>query len=304
MFEGFDLRSFDTGEATIRARVGGSGPPVLLLHGHPQTHVMWHLVAPVLARELTVVAADLRGYGGSSKPPSTPDHEPFSKRALARDHVSLMRELGFDRFSVAGHDRGGYSAYRLALDHPERVERLAVLDIVPAGEAWRRADTRFMLGWWHWAFLAQPAPLAERLLAADPEAYYFRGDRTIFHPEALAEYLAAIHDSETRRAMIEDYRANATLDRAADDADRSAGRRIGCPTLLLWARGDDLEELYGDPLAVWRDWADDLQGRGLDCGHYLAEEAPEETAAELLRFFSRAPRAGSQEMDSGTRASD
>jgi haloacetate dehalogenase len=285
MFEGFELSFIDTGEARICVRHGGSGPPVLLLHGHPQTHVMWHNIAPRLARDFTVVAPDLRGYGASSKPPTAPDHEPYSKRAVARDHVAVMRRLGFERFCVAGHDRGAYGAYRLALDHPQRVARLAVLDIVPAGEAWRRADARFMLKWWHWAFLAQPAPLAERLLTPDPEAYYFRRNRQLFEPEALAAYLRAIHDPDTIHAMCEDYRANATIDRRLDDADRAAGRTIECPVLVLWARRDDLEELYGDPLAIWRVWAADVRGRGLDCGHYIAEEAPDEAYTELHAFF-------------------
>jgi haloacetate dehalogenase len=169
LFPGFESQSVDTGESTIRLRIGGSGPPVLLLHGHPQTHVMWRRVAPRLAEAFTVVAADLRGYGDSSKPATTPDHEPYSKRAMARDQIAVMRTLGFERFAVAGHDRGGYCAYRMALDHPDRVERLAVLDIIPAAEAWRRADRRFMVAWWHWAFLAQPEPLPEKLIGADPE---------------------------------------------------------------------------------------------------------------------------------------
>lgn len=285
MFRGFTLSTLETGEASIRVRHGGSGPPLLLLHGHPQTHVIWHEVAPRLAEDFTVVCADLRGYGDSSKPPTTADHEPYSKRAMARDMVAVMRQLGFERFSVAGHDRGGYCAYRLALDHPDRVERLAVLDIVPAGEAWRRANATFMLKWWHWAFMAQPAPLAERLLSADPDAYYFRSGREKFAPEALKEYLRAVHDPETRHAMCEDYRANATYDRAADEADMQAGRRIGCPVLILWGEQDDLEELYGDPLAIWRGWADDVRGRGLACGHHLPEEAPDETYSALHAFF-------------------
>jgi len=205
---------------------------------------------------------------------------------MARDMLALMRELGFERFAVVGHDRGGYVSYRLALDHPKRVTQLAVLDIVPAGEAWRRADDRFMLAWWHWAFMAQPAPLAETLFTANPDAYYFREKRERFHPEALADYLRAVHDPATVHAMCEDYRANATCDRAADDADQETGRWIACPLLVLWAERDDLGDLYGDPLAVWRGWADDVRGRGLDCGHYLAEEAPDEVYAELHSFFA------------------
>jgi haloacetate dehalogenase len=286
VFEGFALEQVDSGEALLRVRHGGSGPPLLLLHGHPQTHVMWHRVAPRLAEEFTVVAPDLRGYGESSAPPTTPDHEPYSKRAMARDGLALMRGLGFERFSVAGHDRGARCAYRLALDHPDRVEKLAVLDIIPTGELWRRADRRVMLGWWHWAFLAQPAPLPERLIGADPDTYYFGGDRSRFHPEALADYLRCARDPETIHAMCEDYRAGATYDFDLDESDRTAGRRIACPVLVLWGRRDDLEELFGDPLAVWREWADDVRGRGLDCGHYLVEEAPDETYAELRAFFA------------------
>jgi haloacetate dehalogenase len=286
VFDGFELDRIDVGEATLRVRRGGSGPPLLLLHGHPQTHVMWHLVAPRLGEEHTVVAPDLRGYGESSKPPTRPDHEPYSKRAMARDAVALMHALGFDRFAVAGHDRGARVAYRLALDHPERVEKLAVLDVIPTGETWRRANRRFMLSWWHWAFLAQPPPLPETLIAADPDGYYFGGDRRLFHPDALADYLRCVRDPETIHAMCEDYRAGATYDFELDEADRTAGRRIACPVLALWGGRNDLEELFGDLLAIWRDWADDVRGRALDCGHYLAEESPGETYAELRAFFT------------------
>ena len=183
-------------------------------------------------------------------------------------------------------ERGSSSAYRLALDHPDQVARLAVLECIPAGERWRRVDARFMLAWWHWAFLAQPAPLPEQLLTATPEAYYFRGNRAVFAPEALAAYLRAVHDPATIHGMCEDYRANATYDRRLDDADRAAGRKLACPILVLWGRQDDTEELVGDPLAIWRAWADDVQGRGMECGHYLAEELPDETYAELHTFFS------------------
>jgi haloacetate dehalogenase len=285
VFEGFTLERIETEEVVLRVRHGGSGPPLLLLHGHPQTHAMWHLVAPRLAEEFTVIAPDLRGYGESSKPATTSDHEPYSKRAMARDAVALMRQLGFERFSVAGHDRGARCAYRLALDHAERVERLAVLDVIPTGETWRRADRRFMLAWWHWAFLAQPEPLPETLIGTDPDAYYFRGDRSRFDQDALAEYLRCACDPATIHAMCEDYRAGATYDFDLDEADRAEGRRIACPVLVLWGRRNNLEELFGDPLAIWREWADDVRGRPLECGHYLAEEAPEETYAELRGFF-------------------
>ncbi|MFN2488241.1 MAG: alpha/beta fold hydrolase [Actinomycetota bacterium] len=285
MFEGFELTSIDTEKAKIRVRHGGSGPPLLLLHGHPQTHVMWHKVAPRLALDFTIVAADLRGYGASSKPPTTDDHEPYSKRAMAHDQVRVMQELGFDSFSVAGHDRGGRCAYRMALDHPERVEKLAVLDIVPTGEVFRHLGTELAFEMYHWFFLAQPHGLPERLISKDPDAYYFHGKRHLFEPEALEEYLRCARDPETIHAFCEDYRAGITFDRALDDADRGR-RKIECPVLALWSGRDYLARSF-DVLEVWRTWADDVRGRALDCGHYLAEEAPDETYEELRPFFSR-----------------
>lgn len=292
MFEGFELTSIDAGEAVIRVHHGGSGPPLLLLHGHPQTHVMWHKIAPRLAQNFTVVATDLRGYGESSKPTTTPDHEPYSKRAMARDQVEVMRKLGFDQFFVAGHDRGGRCAYRMALDHPERVAKLAVLDIVPTGEAFRRADMAFGLGFFHWYFLAQPYPLPERLIEADPDNFYFRHRKQIgagerpayFDAEAFEAYRRAYRDPATIHAMCEDYRAGASIDFETDEADRGK-RRITCPVLALWGRRAEPDKWY-DVLAIWRDWADDVQGQALDCGHYLAEEAPEETYAALRDFLS------------------
>jgi haloacetate dehalogenase len=284
VFEGFRLAFLDSGEATIRARVGGSGLPLLLLHGHPQTHAMWHRVAPRLAEEFTVVAADLRGYGQSSKPPTAHDHEPYSKRAMARDQVAVMRGLGFERFSVAGHDRGGRCAYRLALDHPDCVEKLAVLDIVPKLEMWRRADMDFGLVNWHWYFLAQPHPFPEDVIGCNPDAYYFR-NRDRFDPEALADYLEAVRDPETIHAMCEDYRAGATCDRELDELDFASRRRIACPVLALWSGQDELERWF-DVLDVWRRWADDVRGKPIDAGHFLAEESPDEVAEELLAFFS------------------
>ena len=284
MFEGFELELIDTGEAVLRVRHGGSGPPVLLLHGHPQTHAMWSLVAPRLAEDFTVVAADLRGYGGSSKPETDARHEPYSKRAMARDQVELMRQLGHEHFLLAGHDRGGRCAYRLVLDHPERVEKLAVLDIVPTGDMWRRADMEFGMVDWHWFFLAQPAPFPEEVIGADPDRYYFRGDRSRFEPEALEDYLASVRSPETIHAMCEDYRAGATIDYELDEADRGK-RRIACPVLALWAGRDELGRWF-DVLETWRQWADDVRGRPLDCGHFLAEEAPRETYEELRAFFA------------------
>jgi haloacetate dehalogenase len=286
MFDGFALERVDVGQAVLRVRHGGAGPPVLLLHGHPRTHATWHRVAPPLAGGHTVVCPDLRGYGQSTKPPTTPDHEPYSKRAMARDCLALMHGLGHERFAVVGHDRGAYVALRLALDHPAAVHRLVILDAVPIGEALARCDARFAASWWHWFFLGQTAKPAERVISADPEAWYQTGPAQM-GAEAYADFRRAIHDPATVHAMCEDYRAGLGIDRSHDDADRRAGRRVACPLLVLWAARDDLEELYGDVLGVWRNWADDLRGRALDCGHHLSEEAPEALVAELRAFLSR-----------------
>lgn len=284
MFDGFTLEAIDTGAATLRVRHGGAGPPLLLLHGHPRTHATWHRVAALLADRFTIVAPDLRGYGRSSKPPAGADHAGYSKRAMAGDVVRLMGRLGFERFSVAGHDRGAYVAFRLAMDHPAAVHRLAVLDAIPIGEALRRADARFAASWWHWFFFGQTAKPAERVINLDPDAWY---TATAEHmgDEAFADYRAAIHDPDTVHAMVEDYRAGLTIDRMHDDEDAAAGRRLACPTLVAWARDDDMEDLYGDPLHVWRAWADDVRGVRIDSGHHMAEEAPEQLARELGRFF-------------------
>ncbi len=285
IFEGFAETRIDVGDAELHVRHGGSGPPVLLLHGHPRTHATWHRVAPLLAERHTVVCPDLRGYGRSTGPPTTPDHAPYSKRAMASDAVALMRALGHERFAVVGHDRGSYVALRTALDHPATVTALAVLDGIPIGEALARSDARFAALWWHWFFLGQTAKPAERVICADPVAWYGAGDPDVMGAENHADYLAAIRTPSVVHAMCEDYRAGLGVDRDADDADRAAGHRVGCPTLVLWALHDDMEALYGDPLAVWATWAADLLGRSLDCGHHMAEEAPEELARLLLDFL-------------------
>jgi haloacetate dehalogenase len=288
MFEGFTLSTMDTGEAVINVRHGGSGPGLLLLHGHPQTHVMWHKIAPRLAEQFTVVAPDLRGYGDSSKPPTTPDHTPYSKRAMAQDQLAVMQQLGFDRFFVAGHDRGGRCAYRLALDHPDHVLKLAVLDILPTGEHFRRTTMAFALSYWHWFFLAQPFDFPERLIGADPDYFYLKRHGAtppdFFTPEALAEYRRCWNNPATIHAMCEDYRAGVTVDFALDEADRGK-RRITCPLLVLWGGRGEVGKLY-DVVEIWKDWADDVQGHPIDSGHYLAEEAPDETYAALSAFFA------------------
>jgi haloacetate dehalogenase len=284
VFEGFELERIDVGEAELRVRHGGGGPPLLLLHGHPRTHTTWHRVAPLLAGELTVVCPDLRGYGQSSKPPTTDDHEPYSKRAMARDCVELMRALGHDRFAVAGHDRGCYVAFRLALDHPGSVSALAVLDGVPIGEALARCNAGFAASWWHWFFLGQTSKPAEPIISADPVAWY-RPNRELMGDENHDDIVAAINDPATVHAMVEDYRAGLEIDRAHDDADRAAGRRLQCPVLFAWATRDDMEDLYGDPAAVWRGWADDVSEARIDSGHHMAEEAPEQLAEALAGFL-------------------
>jgi haloacetate dehalogenase len=284
MFEGFSLQYIELPEATLRVRIGGEGPPLLLLHGHPRTHATWHRVAPLLAERHTVVCPDLRGFGQSSKPAESDDHAGSSKRAKARDCVALMRRLGFPRFALAGHDRGAYTAFRTAMDHPDAVTRLAVLDGVPIVEALERCRVEFATAWWHWFFFAQKDK-PERAILADPDAWY-GGSPDAMGAEAYADYRAAIHDPATVHGMLEDYRAGLGIDRAHDEADRRAGRRLACPTLVLWSLRDDLPRLYGDVLAVWRPWCAALQGHAIDSGHHMAEEAPAALAAALLRFFA------------------
>jgi haloacetate dehalogenase len=293
LFEGFAVSDLETPRGNVRARVGGSGPPVLLLHGYPETHLMWHAVAADLAERFTVVAADLPGYGDSFRPPVTEDHVTYSKRALAEDLVAAMARLGHDTFAVAGHDRGGRVAYRMALDHPAVVTRLVVLDVVPTGEVWSRADARFALGYWHWAFLAQPAPLPERLILGDPDGFWIAAERIGMktgdhrYPAAVTTaYRAQLDDPGFVTAMCEDYRAGATIDREHDDADHGT-RTIACPVRSLWAGAGALPRFYDDPLEPWRAFAPELTGRAVqDASHFLVEDAPEEVAAELADFFS------------------
>ncbi len=285
MFEGFALEHVALDDVVLRVRHGGSGTPIMLLHGHPRTHATWHKVAPLLAHSLSVVCPDLRGYGESSKPPTTPDHEPYSKRAMARDCVALMKALGHDRFAVVGHDRGAYVALRTALDHPAAVDRLVVMDAVPIAEALARCGARFAASWWHWFFFGQTAKPAERIINADPDAWYGAGAEQMGE-EAYEDYRRAIRDPQTVHAMMEDYRAGLGIDREHDDEDRRAGRRVRCPTLVLWATEDDMEELYGDVVSIWKEWADDVRGAPIASGHHMAEEAPQELAAELLAFLS------------------
>jgi haloacetate dehalogenase len=283
MFDGFDLERIVLPDATLRVRVGGRGEPLLLLHGHPRTHTTWHRVAPILAEHYTVVCPDLRGFGQSSKPADSPDHAGSSKRAKASDCIALMRQLGFGRFGLVGHDRGSYTAFRTAMDHPDSVSRLAILDAIPIADALARCDARFASAWWHWFFFAH-AEKPERAILADPDAWYGASPDAMGE-ESYADFHAAIHDPATVHGMIEDYRAGLGVDRQHDEEDRSAGRKLSCPLLVLWSARDDLEELHGDILGIWREWTSDVRGHSIDCGHHMAEEAPQELATELAAFF-------------------
>jgi haloacetate dehalogenase len=296
MFPGFESAFVDIGETTIFVRRKGDGPPLLLLHGFPETHLMWHRIAPALADEFTLVCADLRGYGASGKPPSTIDHTAHSKSVMALDMVRMMEAQGFRRFAVAGHDRGARVAYRIALNHTDRVERLAVLDIIPTSEAFERADSRFALNFWPWSLFYQPPPLPERLLASAPEVVVdhalmgWGSDPASFPPEVQGAYVEALRHPEGGHAICEEYRAAATIDFAEDADDRAAGRLIQCPTLVLWADGGPLDMWYqdaGGPLEIWRRWAVEVTGRAIPGGHFFPEANPNDTLAELHAFFAR-----------------
>ncbi|HWL79895.1 MAG TPA: alpha/beta hydrolase [Roseomonas sp.] len=291
IFEGFTLEERMVGGQRLRLRRGGEGPPLLLLHGNPQTHAMWHAVAPVLARHFTVVCPDLRGYGFSGKPGPSADHAPYSKRAMAADLLGLMRQFGHERFRVVSHDRGARVAHRLALDAPEAVERLAVLDIVPTIEHFERTDMAFAMGYYHWFFLAQKHDLPERMILRDVEDWFDlqtsrepKG-RDFFHPEARADYLAALRQPGTVTAICEDYRAAATIDLEHDRASRAAGEKIRCPLLALWGAKGKIGVWY-KPLEVWGSYATGpVSGGPIESGHYLAEEAPEAVLAALEPFL-------------------
>ncbi|MET7835720.1 alpha/beta hydrolase [Micromonospora sediminicola] len=287
MFDDFTDERIDVGEVELRVRHAGQGPPVLLVHGHPRTGATWHRVAPRLVeRGFAVVCPDMRGYGRSGKADLRPDHSQQSKRAVAADLRRLMDLLGYPRFATVGHDRGAYVALRLALDHPDAVDRLVVIDGVPISEALARCDATFAREWFHWFFFAQP-DIPERVITADPDAWYAAKAR----PESMGaenhrEFLRAVRDPATVRAMLEDYRAGLGVDREHEEADRRAGRAVRCPTLFLWSTRDDMERLYGDPLAIWRPWADDLRGHPIESGHHVAEENPDDLTEALHRFLT------------------
>ncbi|MGJ7917827.1 alpha/beta fold hydrolase [Massilia sp. LXY-6] len=295
LFPGFRAQTIDAAPGVgIHTIIGGKGPPLLLLHGHPQTHAIWHKVAPELARHFTVVACDLRGYGDSSKPPGTEDHANYSKRTMAGDVLAVMRELGFGRFSILAHDRGARVAHRLAADHPDAVQRMVLLDIAPTLAMYEQTTEAFARAYWHWFFLIQRAPLPERLIEADPQAYVtdVMGSRSAglapFDPRALAEYQRCLAIPGTAHGICEDYRASAGIDLEHDRADRQAGRRLAVPLRVLWGRQGVVERCFV-PLDEWRAVADDVSGEALPCGHYIPEEAPDALLARALPFLTERP---------------
>ncbi|WP_144113346.1 alpha/beta fold hydrolase [Paraburkholderia sp. BCC1886] len=290
MFEGFSDASTTVDGVAIHAIRGGHGPGLLLLHGHPQTHAIWHKVAPQLARHFTVVAADLRGYGDSGKPAGVADHSNYSKRRMARDQLGLMRALGFETFAVLGHDRGGRVAARLALDHPHAVTKLVTLDVAPTLAMYEQTTFDFARAYWHWFFLVRPAPFPETLIRADPDLYLRQtiGARSAglapFTDEAYAEYLRCLSQPETAHGICEDYRASITIDLDDDRASLAGQQKIQCDFLALWGAHGVIEQCF-EPLREWRQWSDRVSGRALPCGHYIPEEAPESLLDHALPFL-------------------
>ena len=290
-FDGFTLETIEANDQRIRLRRGGNGPPLLLLHGNPQTHAMWHKVAPVLARRFTVICPDIRGYGFSSSPPPTPASRHYAKREMARDLVRLMEGLGFPRFGIVSHDRGARVAHRLAIDHPDVVDKLCVMDIVPTIEHFERTEMSFAMGYYHWFFLAQPHDRPERMILRDVEDWFDSQtgrepkDKSFFHPDARSDYLAALREPGTVTSICEDYRAAAGIDLIHDRESRAASRRIRYPLLVLWGSKGRIGQWYR-PSDLWRRYADGpVIGGPVASGHYLAEEAPEETLVRLGAFL-------------------
>ena len=294
MFNNFELRRINLGNVEINFRIGGNGPPVLLLHGYPQTHVCWHLVAPTLAKSFSLVLPDLRGYGDSSCPESIAGADTYSKRSMAEDMIAMMSKLGFSNFSLIGHDRGARVGYRMALDYPAIINRMISLDVLPTLDMWDGINKGRALGAFHWTFLAQPEPLPERLITADPEFFAtwlmqsWAAPNFLFRPEAMAEYIRCFSKTDVIRATCEDYRAGALVDYRLDREDFEAGRRLSCPVHFLWGtqRGSGGPMGETNPIAAWRRWSDKVTGGPVDSGHFLPEEAPDQVIFESYRFLS------------------
>jgi haloacetate dehalogenase len=291
MFEGFERTDIDTSGARIHLRHGGKGPPLLLLHGNPMTHVMWHKIADRLAREFHVVAADLRGYGDSSAPDAGENNINFSFRAMAQDQVEVMEKLGYRAFRVAGHDRGARTTHRMCLDHPERIVRAALIDILPNYHIWNNTSRQWAQSSWHWLFMAQPAPFPETMMASVPAQWFMEKKLSkpglglgFFDPRAFAEYVRCFNE-KTIRGSCADYRACVTCDLDMDTADRQAGRKVDCPLLVLWGAKSHTGRVYDDVLGIWRDYGTNVSGSAIDCGHYVPEEAPDATYDHLIKFF-------------------
>jgi haloacetate dehalogenase len=288
MFEGFEQQQIKTSGTTINLVKGGSGPPLLLLHGYPQTHTMWHKVAPLLAQDFTVVAADLRGYGDSGKLEGGPEHINYSKRAMAQDQVEVMEQLGFDSFLLVGHDRGARVSHRLTKDHPQRVKRLAVLDIIPTHRMFQIVNQAMATNTYHWFFLIQPFDFPERVIGAAPDQFFRRSFERganaaqVFPPEAVAEYVRCATTPEAIHAMCEDYRAGASIDLVHDEADFAD--KVNCPMMALWSATGYVGRTQ-DVLQTWRDYATDVRGHSMPCGHHIAEEMPEEAHAAIKEFL-------------------
>ncbi len=290
MFEGFEKRYIKANNVEHYVVTGGEGPPLLCLHGYPQTHMAWHLIAPMLAKNFSLVIPDLRGYGRTKGPVPDDQHNNYSKRTMGNDAVALMHELGHDRFAVAGHDRGGRVAYRLAFDHPNIITHLIAIDVVPTLVLWERMDKNVAMSTFHWPFLAQPSPLPENLIASEPHFWTqtlinrWIGTGNTLDAAALADYKLQFEDRATVVSTCEDYRAGVTRDIEHDEADRDAGRKIGCPTLVIWGE-QFLKSRSGDILGVWREWADDVKDLPIDCGHFLIEEKPKICADGMIQFL-------------------
>ena len=291
MFKGYKKDTLRVNGIDISFRIGGRGPALLLLHGHPQTHVIWHKVADTLAEHFSVIAADLRGYGDSSKPSASQKHVAHSNRVMAQDMVDLMKRLGFEQFSILAHDRGARVSHRLAMDHPNLVERMILLDIAPTLSMYTQTNEEFARAYWHWFFLIRPAPLPEALIASDPELYLRRvmGTRSSgmspFTDEAFEEYLRCLRQPGSATGVCEDYRASATIDLEHDRADIEKGKKLACPLLVMWGSEGTVGRCF-KPLNEWQKVADQVQGKPLPAGHYIAEEAPKQLLAELLPFFN------------------